>query len=153
MTNRLREMNRALLELDVGIIFCGVICQLAGVWFVSHKALYTVSLWMGVALALLGSWHMYRTLDRALDLGDGASKVVVAGTLLRYGILAIVLGIVAITDILNPLVVFLGYMTMKVAAYIQPFTHKVCNMFFHETDPIPEPMPDEETAEASNALE
>lgn len=34
-------------------------------------------------------------------------------------------------------------MMMKVAAYIQPFTHKLCNMLFHETDPVPEPMPEE----------
>lgn len=153
MINRLREMNRALLELYVGIVFCGVVCQLVGMWFSSHKLLYTASLWLGVALALLGSWHMYRTLDRALDLGDGAPKRVVAGTLLRYGVLAIVLATVAVTEVLEPLILFLGCMTMKVAAYLQPFTHKVCNMFFHETDPVPEPMPDEETAEASNALE
>ena len=100
---------------------------------------------LGILLALLGTWHMYRTLDRALDLGDGASRAVVTGGLLRYGILCIVLGVIMLTDVLNPLVVFLGYMMMKVAAYLQPFTHKLCNMLFHETDPVPEPMPEEET--------
>lgn len=153
MIDRLREMNRALLELDLGILFCGMVCQLVGVWLTGHKGQYCASLWLGILLALLGIWHMYRTLDRALDLGDSASKVVMSGNLLRYAVLAIVLGIVMVTDVLNPLIVFLGYMTMKVAAYLQPFTHKICNMFFHETDPVPEPLPDEEMAGEHESLE
>ena len=35
---------------------------------------------------------------------------------------------------------------MKVTAFLQPLTHKLCNKLFHETDPIPQAMP-EETAE------
>ncbi|MDE7222293.1 MAG: ATP synthase subunit I [Acetatifactor sp.] len=154
MINRLREMNRALLELDLGILFCGMICQLVGMWPAGHnKGLYSVSLWLGILLSLLGTWHMYRTLDRALDLGDGAVKVMVSSNMLRYAALAIILGIIILTDALNPLIVYLGYMMMKVAAYLQPFTHKICNMFFHETDPVPEPMPDEETAAESGSTE
>lgn len=154
MINRLREMNRALLELDLGILFCGMVCQLVGMWFAGHsKGVYSISLWLGILLALLGTWHMYRTLNRALDLGDGASRVMVSGSMLRYAVLIIVLGIIIITDMLNPLIVYLGYMMMKVAAYLQPFTHKICNMCFHETDPVPEPMPDEETASEPGSTE
>lgn len=153
MINRLRELNRALLELGLGILFCGMVCQLVGMWFVGHKGLYSVSLWLGILLALLGIWHMYRTLDRALDLGDGAAKVMVSGSMLRYAVLAIILGVIMVTDVLNPLIVYLGYMTMKVAAYLQPFTHKICNMFFHETDPVPEALPDEEIVVESESPE
>jgi len=148
MISRLRAINRALLELDLGILFGGVVCQLVGMWFAGHRGLYAAALWLGILLALLGTRHMYRTLDRALDLGDGAAKAVVTGGLLRYAALCIILGIIMLTDVLNPLIVFLGYMMMKVAAYLQPFTHKLCNMFFHETDPVPQPMPDEEEAES-----
>ena len=143
MIHRVKEMNRALLELDLGILFGGVACQAVGMWFAGSRGLYAAALWLGILLALLGTWHMYRTLDRALDLGDGASRAVVTGGLLRYGILCIVLGVIMLTDVLNPLVVFLGYMMMKVAAYLQPFTHKLCNGFFHETDPVPAPLPEE----------
>lgn len=153
MINRLREMNRALLELDLGILFCGIVCQLAGMWFAASTGLYAAALWLGILLALLGTWHMYRTLDRALDRGDGAAKAVVAGGLLRYAVLCIILGVIMLTDVINPLIVFLGYMMMKVAAYIQPFTHKLCNMFFHETDPVPESMPEEEAATEPASLE
>ena len=151
--NRLKEINRALLELDLGILFGGAVCQLVGMWPASHKGLYARALWLGILLALLGTWHMYRTLDRALDLGDGAAKVMVTGGLLRYAVLCIILGIIMITDVLNPLIVFLGYMMMKVAAYLQPFTHKLCNMFFHETDPVPQALPEEEATAEPAPLE
>ncbi|MBP5282899.1 MAG: hypothetical protein J6Z22_10425, partial [Lachnospiraceae bacterium] len=36
----------------------------------------------------------------------------------------------------NPLFIFLGYMTLKFTAYLQPMTHKLCNKVFHETDPV-----------------
>lgn len=153
MINRLKEMNRALLELDLGIIFCGMVCQLIGMWPAGNKGLYSVALWLGILLALLGTWHMYGTLNRALDLGDGAVRVMVTGNLLRYAMLAVILGIVMVTDVLHPLIVYLGYMMMKVAAYLQPFTHKICNMFFHEIDPVPEPLPDEETAAEPESAE
>lgn len=153
MINRLKEMNRALLELDLGVLFCGAVCQLVGMWFTGRKGLYSASLWLGILLALLGIWHMYRTLDRALDLGDGAAKVMVSGSMLRYAVLAIILGIIMVTDVLNPLIVYLGYMMMKVAAYLQPFTHKICNMFFHEMDLVPESLPDEEPVVEPESLE
>ena len=148
MINRLKAINRGLLELDLGILFCGVACQLVGMWPARQKGMYAAASWLGILLGLLPRWHMYRTLDRALDMGDAAAKTVVSGGLLRYALLCIILGIIMLTDVLNPLIVFLGYMMMKVAAYIQPFTHKLCNMFFHETDPVPQPMPDEEPVRA-----
>ena len=46
--------------------------------------------------------------------------------------------VAALTKVLNPLIVFLGYMSLKVTAYMQPFTHKVLNRLFHETDPVSE---------------
>lgn len=154
MISRLKEMNRALLELDLGILFCGAVCQLTGMWLTGHKGLYSAALWLGIALALVATWHMYRTIDRAMDLGEGATKVMVANNMLRYAVLAICLGIIMITNVLNPLIVFLGYMMMKVAAYIQPFTHKLCNKFFHETDPVPEAMLEEEAEDSESvALE
>ena len=53
-----------------------------------------------------------------------------------------------VTNVMNPLVVFLGYMSLKGTAYLQPFTHKLCNKIFHETDPVPEALPEEDGAES-----
>jgi len=69
---------------------------------------------------------------------------------LQYGeyalnilLISLVLGIVLLTDKLNPLITFMGVMTLKLGAYLQPFTHKFMNYLFHEVDPIPQPLCDE----------
>lgn len=144
MIERIKKINRALVELWIGILFTGLFFQFVGMWFAPNKLLYTIALWIGIVLALITVVHMYRTLDRALDLGAGAQKAVTVANMIRYAVVVIVFLIVLMTKVLNPLITFLGIMSLKVAAYLQPFTHKLCNKVFHEVDPIPQPMPDEE---------
>ncbi len=150
MIEKVKKINRALVELWTGIIFVGLLCQFVGMWFAEDKRLYTIALWIGVVLALVTVVHMYRTLDKALDLGAGAQKVVLTANMVRYGCIVLVFVIVLWTGVLNPLITFLGLMSLKVAAYLQPFTHKLCNKVFHEVDPIPEPLPDEEIDDDSD---
>lgn len=142
----LRKKNRTLLELQVGIVLIGVVCQAAGAFIVERQGYYAKSLWFGILMAIAASVHMYRTLDRGLDYGADASKIIFRGYLFRYAFLIFVLAVVMVTGVMNPLVLFMGYMSLKVAAFLQPFTHKLCNGFFHETDPVPEPLPDGEVS-------
>lgn len=140
MISRLKKINRGLLELSVGILFLGIVCLAVGVFLTEEPLLYGIALWLGVLLALISAYHMYRMLDKALELGTDAFKVVAAANLVRYACIIIVFGIVLLTDRLNPLFTFLGFMTLKAAAYMQPLTHKVCNKIFQQVDPIPEPL-------------
>lgn len=147
LIERMKTINRALLELWLGILFTGLVFQLVGMWFTDNKALYSIALWLGILLAGVTVYHMYRTLDRILDLGPSAQKAATAANLVRYGCIVVVFLVVLATKVLNPLITFLGLMSVKVAAYLQPFTHKLCNKIFHETDPIPEPLPEEPDVE------
>lgn len=147
----LRKKNRTLLELQTGIVLIGVVCQLAGAFVVERQGYYARSLWFGILMSLAASVHMYRTLDRGLDYGAEASKIIFRGYLFRYAFLVFVLAVVMVTGVMNPLVLFMGYMSLKVAAFLQPFTHKLCNGFFHETDPVPVPLPDGEASEGEEA--
>lgn len=137
----LRKRNRTLLEMHIGMIFFGLVCQLAGMicLFTGIMEMHnpwndTLSLWVGVGAAMLSACHMYRTLDRSLDFGEAAVKMIFKGYILRYVLIVAIMLIIIITGIMNPLEVFLGYMSLKVAALIQPFTHKLCNKMFHQTD-------------------
>ena len=144
LRENLRRRNRTLLEMHIGILVYGLVCQIIGAFFVVRQLPYAIGLWSGIFGASVSAWHMYRILDQALDQGAEAEKIISRGYLLRYAIVVMALILVGVTKILNPLVVFLGYMSLKVTALIQPFTHKVTNWFFKETDPEPEPMPQEE---------
>lgn len=135
MLEKLKRINRAVPELWISIVFIGLICQLVGMCFVQDKALYTGALWIGVALALITVFHMYRSLDKALEPGVDAAKAVTISNLIRYGCIVVVFAIVLVTEIFNPLVTFLGLMSLKAAVYLQPITHKICNKIFCEMEP------------------
>ncbi len=138
---RLKKANRTLLEMWTGILLIGLLCQLAGAFLAKDQIFYAKSLWFGILLAIVSSIHMYRCLDRALDFDERtASKMIFRGYLIRYVLIVVILLIIMVTEVLNPLVVFMAYMSLKVTALIQPFTHKLYNKLFHETDPVPTPM-------------
>lgn len=141
----LKKTDRTLLEMHIGMIFFGVVCQLVGAFIVQRQYFYAASLWFGIAFSIAASVHMARTLDRALGQAEAAAKIISRGYIFRYVMIVAVLAVVAITKVMDPLVVFLGYMSLKVTAYLQPLTHKVLNGLLHETDPVPEPLREEET--------
>lgn len=142
----LKKMNRTLLEMWLGMLFFGVLCEgVAWLFQLSKHLFFSKSLWFGIALAIAATQHMYTTLDRALDFGEAyAQKKIFLGYLFRYGLLVVVIAVVGYTKVMDPLIVFLGYMSLKVTVYLQPLTHKLCNKVFQEEDPVPEPMPEQE---------
>ena len=152
MIETLKKTDRTLLEMHTGMLVFGLVCQLAGFLLAKNQRQYAVSLWVGVALAVAGSIHMARTLDRALPQGANASRTITMGYLIRYVAVAIVFAVIFLEGTLNPVIVFLGYMSLKVTAYLQPITHKLYNRLFHETDPVPQDMPEEETVSEDEAV-
>lgn len=121
-----RIWNETLTELFAGIGAAAVLFQGTVVWFVKDRLSYSVGLWIGAVLAAAMAWHMWRTLDSALELGEaGAQKLMRRQSALRYGVVILVLVFLMLTETANPLSAFLGIMTLKVAAYLQPITHKV----------------------------
>ncbi len=120
------RINETLTELWLGIGVSGVIFQFTVVWLAADRIAYSAGLWMGVCMAFFLAWHMWKALDEALDAGEaGAQKIIRGRAMLRYGIVLVVLGILMVTGAANPLAAFLGVMTLKIAAYMQPVTHKV----------------------------
>lgn len=147
----LRHKNRTLLEMYLGMIFLGLVCQMVGVFIVKNQLRYAASLWFGILLAAVSALHIQRTLDRGLDYDEKtATKVIFKGYTIRYVSVALILLIIAVTDALNFLVVFMAYMSLKVTALLQPITHKLCNKLFHETDPVARALPEEEPEQLSN---
>lgn len=143
MTEILKKADRTLLEMHTGMLLWGLVCQTAGFFLAGEQGKYAAGLWFGIVFAVVSSLHMAHTLDRALPQGSSASKTITMGYLIRYVMVAAVFAVVFLTEALNPIVVFLGYMSLKVAAYLQPFTHKFYNKIFQETDPVPQELPEE----------
>lgn len=148
----LKNRNRTLLEVNTGVLFWAVITVAAGMLFPLQswgltRLEWCICICTAALLVVISMLHMQRCLERALEFDEGtATKLIFRGYLIRYISFAVVLIIVALADVLNPLILCLGYLLiMKVAVYSQPFTHKFYNRLFHETDPVPEPVEEEQT--------
>ncbi len=147
----LKKINRTLLEVQTAILFWMLIALIVGLllplesWSVS-KADWCLGIVAAAAFAMVSMLHMQRCLERGLDLDEkNATKVITGGYFIRFIAFAVVVIITAEAEVLNPVILCLGYlMILKVAVYSQPFTHKLYNKLFHETDPVPEPLMEED---------
>ncbi|MBR6380402.1 MAG: ATP synthase subunit I [Lachnospiraceae bacterium] len=153
LTEYLKKRNRTLLELQTGIIVLNLLFWLTGalvLCFVKgSQAVFGGSVLLGCVTALISALDMYRTLDRSLDYGEKAARRgIYLGYLKRYAVLGVILAITCVTDLLHPIFFFVAYMMLKLAAYLQPFTHRIYNRIFHETDPVPMSLEELEALEA-----
>ncbi len=131
---RLKSYDRTLLEMHIGSVFFGVVCQIAGLIFAEDKLRYSSSLWLGILLSVVSSIHLYRSISKVLDYEAEAASMMTRIYFIRYAAVIIVLLVITFTGVLYPLIVFLGYMSLKVTALIQPLTHKLCNKLFRENE-------------------
>ena len=97
------------------------LCELVSVWWVKDRLYSGLGILIGMLLAMAGIWHMWKVLDTALELGDGAQKYATSKNLLRYAVVLVVFAVLMLTHFADPLAAFAGLMGMKASAYLQPF--------------------------------
>lgn len=120
----LRRLNKVLPELILGILLYGILVQITGVWLVEDKLLYSTGLWIGIGLAMGMAIHMALVIEDAVSIGSSQGKIITM-SLLRYVVVVLVFGITMYFHLGNPIVTFIGVMGLKIAAYAQPFFHKI----------------------------
>ena len=126
------KINRTVFELWIGIIIFGLVCAIADI-FVPDKLKYLVCLLIGVVTAIAAAYHMWWSIDRSLDKGEGgAAKDIRLQFVLRYFALIVVLGAVGIFFGEYVLGTFAGILGIKVAAYLQPLEKKLSNLVYGE---------------------
>lgn len=145
MKAKITGINRTLFELETGILLFGLVCQLV-VLLLRDVAACSIGLWIGVITAALGAFHMWWSLDRALDLAErGAVKQMTLHNLLRYLAYVLVVALTAISGIANPIAVFVGLMGLKVSAYLHFLTKKISTAVYGGemvSLPVEEPLPE-----------
>lgn len=113
-------------EMWIGELLFGIVAELIGVLLVKNKVGYSIGLWSGVVLAFISIYHMWWAIDRAFDMNENkAGKFVGSQYGIRYALLIMMVAILYVTGWGNAFAAFLGYIGMKLAAYIQPFIHKI----------------------------
>lgn len=119
-----RKIDPTLFELCLGIFLYGVIFEIILLLF-SREISYSLGLWIGIVLAVMGSVHMWWSLDRGLDMAEkDAVKSMGVNNIIRYLVLVLVTAILIYTGFANPIFTFCGYMGMKLSAYFNPLIHR-----------------------------
>ncbi len=125
MKKKLTQLSDVLPDLWAGILLYGVLCEIVGLIFVKDRLFYSIGLIAGIVCALFMATHMAWSLNQAMDMAEGdAVKKMQVHNIFRYLIVVIVFFLLLFTKLGNPLAAFLGVMGLKVAAYLQPVTHK-----------------------------
>ena len=115
-----------LFEILIGIVVMGIAIQIVSC-FVSSNYLYdAVGLWSGIGISCFSAVHMKRCIEDSLELGEvGAVKRVRIGYVTRMLVAALVIGIVIYFKLGNYITLLISIFSLKVAAYLQPLTHKL----------------------------
>lgn len=122
----LKRINPILPELLAGIALYGIVLQFAGMWLVDDKLQYTLSVWMGIALAMGMAVNMAIVILDSVDVMAARGTPVRTGfwSVLRYVVVVGVFAAAWYFELGNPLVMFFGMMGLKVSAYLQPHLNK-----------------------------
>lgn len=121
------------IELLFFIIVYGILLELVVLLVVSEKLFYSVGLAAGIILAIGMCIHMQISIDEAMDRGEaGAQKYISKAYAIRSTVVFLVVAIIYYFKIGSIISAFIGIMGLKVAAYLQPFTHKYIQKYLEK---------------------
>lgn len=122
-----RKMSETFWEIALNCLVYGVLIQLVCIFIPYSLSDLSLGLWIGVAMAIAIGAHMDLIIDRSFSglTEKQAANLMRMNSMGRYFFVVLAFGLVLIYEIGNPLACFAGVMTLKVAAYTQPFTHKL----------------------------
>lgn len=132
-----RKINETLSELLAGILVSGLVIQVIQLFicasysqFAAARGPFAVGLWIGVLTAMGLAVHMYRSIDRALDMiSNDAEGYMRRAYLIRTVAILGVAGITTAFKIGYVMAVFLGVLCLKFGAFLQPLMHKIWKKF------------------------
>lgn len=131
--NMKRKVNDTLAELLTGILVFGIIVQIielivAAVCpdFAGSVPSFVIGLWIGIAAAFGLAVHMYHSIDKALGMKPGKAESYMRITYLVRTLA--MLAVAAFVYFLNfgyVMATFLGMLSLKFGALLQPLMHKL----------------------------
>lgn len=130
MKKFLNSMNPMLLDLSTGCIIYGIVGEIIIV--AVGLSFYQEGFWkiilgflIGTAAAVALTVHMYFGVVESLSLGEtGALKHTRKMYILRIAGILVILVLIYFTGFCDAVAFAAGLISLKVAAYLQPITHK-----------------------------
>lgn len=109
----------------VYMILFSLIMEVVGIIALDDKMGYTIGLLFGLIFSILKLMLMQNSIKKSLTMPEGkAQKYANVQYMIRYVLTGIVLLVAALEPTISLLGVFIGLLSMKVAAYMQLFVIK-----------------------------
>jgi hypothetical protein len=122
-----KQTNKAvwtLIDLWIGIFLYFILLEIIGFIFVPNRITYTLGLLTGCVTAGFLAWHMYDSLDTALDMGEAdAVKHSKKSSALRLLVMLVVALAGMKLSLLSFPGIIIGILGLKISAFFQPYTN------------------------------
>ena len=123
--DRIKELNEVLPE----VFLVDLLYLLAGelvIWFlVPNKQMCAVGFFMGVVYSIFSSVHMSFRIRKIVYGHANESKTLLIGYFIRLAVMLVLFTVLYLFHIGDLLCALIGMFSMKVSAYLQPFTNKI----------------------------
>lgn len=121
----LKRLSLVVKELLVGIGLYAIITEVIVLLVTQDKIFYSIGLLIGLIVAAGMCIHMQTSLEDAINMFEVDAEKHIRKTYgLRTVVIFLILGFMYYFSIGSIITGFIGIMSLKVAAYLQPFTHK-----------------------------
>ena len=118
------KKNRTLQELLAGIAVFGILCEVLLIIFTKARLYNSIGLAVGIIISLICAVHMAWGIDIAVMLDEKTSIAITRKyTVIRYLIMCVALGVVGVLDIGSPVTLIIGFLGLKMGAYLNPIIH------------------------------
>lgn len=121
----MKYFKQTLRELQIGIIFFGILNIAIGMWFFDDKLDYVLGGVLGTVTGLVLSDNMARAIEKAVCNPYKANVKVRIAYILRYLIEIIVVLIALLSPWVNWVATFIGIFVLKFATFLTPLIHKI----------------------------
>ncbi|MCR5847424.1 MAG: ATP synthase subunit I [Lachnospiraceae bacterium] len=117
--------KQTLRELQIGVIFCGILNILIGMWFPKSMLHYVLGGILGTVTALVMTDNMAKAIVRAVSDESKATARIRFAFFIRYAIAIVVMIVACVSPYTNPIATFIGIFSLKFATYLTPVIHKI----------------------------
>ena len=117
--------KQTLRELQAGVIICGILNIVIGMWFPKQMLPYVLGGLLGSVCALVMTDNMARAIAKAVADESKAVARMRFAYIFRYFLAIVVMLVACVSPYTNPIATFIGIFSIKFATYLAPLIHKI----------------------------
>ena len=125
MLERIKDINPSIPGMLVVELLYLIVGEVLIIIIASSPLKFAVGLAAGVVYAVFSTFHMSFRIRKVVYGGANTSVTLVLGYVIRLIVMLVLFAVLYIFDLGDLLFAVLGMFSMKVAAYLQPFTDKL----------------------------